>query len=447
MQTFNFPIKKKARVLALGAESAGIFAFYKNGDISISENFGDLLDEDNFSKFKKEILKYIKKEKPDIILTDLHPLYNSTIFGQELSKKLKIPRLEVQHHIAHIFSAVGDYMLNTKYLILNTFHGIAADGTGYGLDGNIWGGEVFKCQMSNVKCQNFLVERIGSLEEQVMIGGDLAVKEPARMLIAILDRIWNLPAGRQGLEFRILNINKNNNLKTIKLKKDFIYKYVKKFYTRNEFELLYNQLQQSFNCQTTTSAGRVLDAVSLLLGFADNKRNFKHEATKLLEKNSTKPYVNLEFRIMNHEYQTTNCRPAGVSASGLQRDFNVSSLSRQSPLRRDSDGAENNESQIPNYQLRTTHLFQYLLKNINKDKMRLAATAQEYIAKGFYEMIKKDNILNTKYYILNTYFAGGMANNKIMSAYLEKRGVYTSQKIPRGDEGIAFGQIIYFIFN
>ncbi len=79
--------------------------------------------------------------------------------------------------------------------------------------------------------------------------------------------------------------------------------------------------------------------------------------------------------------------------------------------------------------------------------MRLAATAQEYIARGFYEMAKKENTLNTKYYMLNTYFAGGMANNKIMSAYLEKRGVYTSQKIPRGDEGLAFGQIVHFIMN
>ncbi len=402
MQTFNFPIKKKARVLALGAESAGRFAFYKNGNIFISENFGDLLNEDNFSEFKKEVLKYIKREKPDIILTDLHPLYNSTIFGQELSKKLKIPQIKIQHHIAHIFSAVGDRLIiqNSKFKIQNSdFIGIAADGTGYGLDGNIWGGEIFKFKVKSSKLK--VMERVGSLEEQIMIGGDLAVKEPARMLIAILSRIMNH-------ELRIKNENQSS--KIIKAKND-IYRYVKKFYTRNEFELLYSQLRQGFNCQTTTSAGRILDAVSLLLGFAGNKRNFKHEAAKLLEKNSTKPYANYEFRILNNESQTANC------------------------------------------QLPTTNLFQYLLKNINKDKMRLAATAQEYIAKGFYEMAKK--IQNSKHVperhrgfkIQNSYFAGGMANNKIMSAYLEKRGVYTSQKISRGDEGLAFGQIVCFVVN
>ena len=256
-----------------------------------------------------------------------------------------------------------------------------------------------------------------------MIGGDLAVKEPARMLIAILDRIWNL-------EFRILNINKNNNLKTIKLKKDFIYKYVKKYYTRNEFEALYSQLQQGFNCQITTSVGRVLDAVSLLLGFADNKRDFKHEATKLLEKNSTKPYANYELKIMNNEYLNPK--------SQFSNPNQIPNLAyRQAGPK----------LPITNYQLPITILFQYLLKNINKDKMRLAATAQEYIAKGFYEMARKENKLNTKYCILDTYFAGGMANNKIMSSYLEKKGVYVSKKIPRGDEGIAFGQIVYFIFN
>jgi hydrogenase maturation protein HypF len=402
MQIFNFPIKKKTRVLSLGAESAGRFAFYKNGNIFVSENFGDLLEEINFRKFKKEVLKYIKKEKPDTILTDLHPLYNSTIFGQELSQKLKILQLKIQHHIAHIFSAIGDQMLQTtNYKLQTNFIGIAADGTGYGLDGNIWGGEIFKCQISNIKYQKFLIERSGSLEEQTMIGGDLAVKEPARMLIAILAKIPNPKS----------QIPNKSQITNSKVQKDFVYKYVKKFYSRNEFELLYNQLQQGFNCQTTTSAGRILDAVSLLLGFADNKRDFKHEATKLLEKNSTKPYRNLEFGIWNNEYTIQNFR-----------------------------------LQTTHYKLPTTNLFQYLLNNINKDKMRLAATAQEYIAKGFYEIVKK-NTLNTKYCILDTYFAGGMANNKIMSAYLEKKGVYTSKKIPRGDEGIAFGQIVYYILN
>ena len=423
----NFPINKKINIISLGAESVGRFAIYDNGKIFVSEDFGDLLDIENLVKFKKAVLKQVKCKKPDAILTDLHPLYNSTIFGNELSKKLKIPHIKVQHHIAHIFSALGDKLcysdsikkfhknksardsstplcsaqndnayniLNTKYSILDTFFGIASDGTGYGFDGNIWGGEIFKVESKKLKVKSYRlksnfnqklkIKRIGSLEEQIMIGGDLAVKKPARMLISTLSKF---------------------------LSKEKVYENVKKFYTKNEFELLYNQLQQNFNCQLTTSTGRILDAVSVLLGFADNKRNFKHEATKLLEKNSTIPYKN-----------SPPFKGGDRSGCEISQNFKI---------------------------LNTTYLFEYLLKNIDKDKKRLAATAQEYIAKRLWEITK----VETQQCCVSTtakntiFFAGGMANNKIISSYLEKKGVYTSKKIPRGDEGIAFGQIVYYLTN
>ena len=72
---------------------------------------------------------------------------------------------------------------------------------------------------------------------------------------------------------------------------DFIYSYVKNFYTRNEFNLLFAQLEQNFNCLETSSTARILDAVSVLLGFSKNQRLIKHGPVELLEKNSTAPYV------------------------------------------------------------------------------------------------------------------------------------------------------------
>lgn len=350
------------------------------------------MDFSNFKSYEKAVLAYIKSDKPDLVVTDLHPLYNSTILGEELSKKLKIPHLKVQHHLAHIFSAIGDDAL-LRPSIFNfppAIYGIAMDGTGYGLDGNIWGGEVFKCQMSKLKCQIRSVERIGSLEEQTMIGGDLAVREPARMVITILTKLK--------IENEKLKM-KNKNAIVIKTNDD-IYHYVKKYYNRNEFELLYNQLEQDFNCQKTTSTGRILDAVSVLLGFAGNKRNFKHEATKLLEKNSTVPYGDIEPKLAHSGSRTV---------------------------------------------LDTTHLFEYLLENIQKDKKRLAATAQLYVAKGLYEIVRTD--LNTEYYIRNAYLAGGIANSQIISKYFANKDVYLSKNIPRGDEGIAFGQLSYLLYD
>ena len=223
-----------------------------------------------------------------------------------------------------------------------------------------------------------------------MIGGDLAVREPARMVIAILTK---LKIEEEKLDMK--------NIDTIMFNtNDDIYHYVKKYYNRNEFELLCNQLEQNFNCQKTTSTGRILDAVSVILGFSGNKRNFKHEAAKLLEKNSTVPYGYIEPKFTHSGSRTI---------------------------------------------LDTTHLFKYLLENIQKDKKRLAATAQLYIAKGLYEIVQTD--LNTKYYMRNTYVAGGIASNKIISEYLKNKDAYLSETIPRGDEGIAFGQILYLLYD
>lgn len=397
MVNMNISFVSQMKILSLGAESAGCFCFYHDGTIYTSPDFGDLLDFNNFRNFEKAIYAYIKRNKPDIILTDIHPLYNSTILGEELSKIIKIPHIKVQHHLAHIFSAIGDrFLQDTNYQLPANFYGIAMDGTGYGFDGNIWGGEVFQIENDNIKMKNentknrkqcFNMKRTGSLEEQTMIGGDLAVREPARMIIAILNSIKYRASG-----IKPMNADAKEN-------KDAIYIYVKKNYTRNEFELLYNQLNQDFNCQKTTSTGRILDAVSVLLGFAGNKRNFKHEATKLLEKNSTVPYEDLELRIMNYESR---------------------------------------------HILSTTHLFEYLISNLHKDKKRLAATAQLYIATGLYEIIKLQSSSHKPQAI---FAGGGMTNNRIISGYLTRKDVYISEKIPRGDEGLAFGQIIYCLLS
>jgi hydrogenase maturation protein HypF len=406
MTIFKIQVFEKRKILALGAESAGNFSVYYNKKIFLSDNFGDLLEEKNFRKFKKAILQYLKqnKIKPDIILTDLHPLYKTTIWGKRLAKKYKARHIHVQHHIAHIFSCYGEKILTDNYKLKAIKHklfGVVCDGTGYGLDQKIWGGEIFKVECTPRAKTQFLArgqiyaprqnavfsagsnvkrfERIGHLENQTMIGGDLAVREPARMLIAILDKL------------KITNQN-------TKFKKDWIFSFVKKYYNRNQFELLYNQLQQNFNCQETSSTGRILDAVSTLLGFAKNQRNYKHEPIDLLEKNSTIPYKNIKPKIIN-----TNT----------------------------------------NYKILTTPLFEYLIKNLHRDKKRLAATSQIYIAQCLYKILKK--IQNTKYKIQNTYFAGGIAKNKIISSYLRPKGIIVNKKISCGDVGLSFGQIIYIL--
>ena len=254
------------------------------------------------------------------------------------------------------------------------------------------------------------VERIGHLENQVLIGGDLAIREPARMLIAVLSKF---------------------------LDKKEVYSFIKKYYTRNEFEVLYNQLQQNFNCLETSSAGRVLDATAVLLGFSRNERKEKHGPTYLLEKNSAQPYTDLKPKITQ-----------------------------------DATGQ---------YILDTNYVINYVINYLHKkDKKRLAATVQKYIAEGLYEIItlsrhpedgasrtkdlpevisrlynhskdKNDTkkILRSASLAQNddVFFSGGLANNKIISDYLESKNAYAAKTIPRGDAGLSFGQIVYYLLS
>ena len=358
MQTISSKIENKKTILALGAESAGNFCIFHRNKIYLSESFGDLLENKNFSSFQKAINTELKKNGiiPNIVLTDLHPDYKTTTLGQRLAKKFKAKHLPIQHHLAHIFSAVGENVIFEDKKTPKSIIGIACDGTGYGLDEDIWGGEIFKIDLTNKK-----FKRIGHLENQIMPGGDLAIREPARMLMGILTRF---------------------------MEKEEVYLKIKKYYSKRDFEVIYNQINQEFNCQKTSSVGRILDATSLMLGFCKNERKSKHGPIYLLEKNSTQPY---------------HLKPV-----------------------------------IKNNILLTSPLFEYLEKNLKKDRKRLAATAQKYIANGLIEIIGKNEPV---------YFAGGISNIKIISDQFEKNKFIGNKKIPRGDAGISFGQISFYLLT
>jgi len=446
MQTYKIPnIHNEKIILALGAESAGNFSLWKDGIINFSEDFGDLTNEQNFSNFKVALLKFLKNQKikPDIILSDLHPLFETTKLAQKLAKKYKAEYLPVQHHFAHVFSAVGDEVVElgtwsmeqklistiqyTSYKIPHTILGVACDGTGLGTDGKIWGGEVFTMTNSqkttNNKTQNskLQITRIGHLENQILLGGEMAIQEPARMLIAILFKISNaakkFPLCHSGLdpesskshEIKMgLDSHFHGNDTNVKIEKQkkIIFSYIKKYYTPNEFEVLWKQLEQNFNCLETSSTARVLDAVSVLLGFSNNERLSKHGPIALLEKNSTKSYLNLNPKITTYNIQNTRY---GI--------------------------------------LDTTYLFEYLIKNLDRDKARLAATAQKYIADGMLKIVQQFTVNSSQKHSAKIFAAGGMMNNKIISEIMEKQGFYLNKKIPRGDAGISFGQIIFYLLT
>ncbi len=415
MQEYQMPFNNKKAILALGAESSGNFSLWKNGTINFSQDFGDLANEQNFSNFKTQLLKFLKnqKNKPDIILSDLHPLFETTKLAQKLAKKYKAQYLPVQHHLAHVFSAVGDEVVergvwNVERGTQNKLFGVACDGTGLGTDGKIWGGEVFTMTNSqkttNNKTQNskLQITRIGHLENQILLGGEMAIQEPARLIISIISKFQN-------------TINKYQPKYNVTNKKELAYKLTKKYYSKNEFGVLWKQLEKNFNCLETSSTARVLDAVSVLLGFSNNERLSKHGPIALLEKNSTKPYLNLNPKIKILIFNKVQ--------------------------------NQNDQNSSAEYILDTTYLFEYLIKNLHRDKSRLAATAQKYIAEGMLKIVQQFTVNSSQKHSAKIFAAGGMMNNKIISEIMEKQGFYLNKKIPRGDAGLSFGQVMFYLLT
>lgn len=335
--------------VALGAELNNVICTAKKNKCYPSQYIGDTSKYETYNFLKETTMKFIHltRLKPEIITCDLHPNYNSTIFAKELAKKYHAKLIQIQHHKAHIASVAAEHHV-TDYV------GIAMDGLGYGDDGSLWGGEIFSVRNGNRFTQ------VGHLEEQPQIGGDSATIYPTKMLFGILSKI----------------LTEKELLKT-------------HLFNEKESRLYLKILQNNFNIQHTTSTGRVLDAVSALLGFCD-KRTYDGRPAMILESMATIP---LEFE------------PVFSQKGGMAI-------------------------------LMTTPLFDFLYKT-RAEKGNLAATAQMYIAKGLFTIAKK--AVRTKN--VPIVFSGGVANNSMISEYLLHHGVLVNKGLPAGDGGICYGQV------
>jgi hydrogenase maturation protein HypF len=234
--------------IAVGAELNNCICIAKKDHCFLSQYIGQTQKLDTFEYMKKVIEHFIKitRANPKIIACDLHSLYNSTQLAKELSKRFDAKLIMIQHHKAHIAGVAAEHGL-TDYI------GIAMDGLGYGEDGKIWGGEVFEVKDS------IHFSRIGSLEEQPLLGGDSAAIFPKKMLFGILSKIIS--------EEELMRLN---------------------LFDHKESRLYLNQLKAGFNILQTTSIGRVLDAVSSFLDIC-NERTYDGRPAMLLESVAISP--------------------------------------------------------------------------------------------------------------------------------------------------------------
>ncbi len=215
------------QILACGAELKNTFCLTKGPYAFLSHHIGDLENMETLSSFESgiEYFKRIFNIEPTLVAYDLHPEYLSTKYAHSLKN---IRKAGVQHHHAHIVSCMSDNDLEGEII------GVSFDGTGYGLDGKIWGGEFLICDHGNF-------QRAAHFEYFQLNGGEKAIKEPWRIAASFLYKIY-------GDDMMDLNM-------------DFV-----KELDRDKWHILKQMIVKGTNSPLTSSAGRIFDAVSALLG-------------------------------------------------------------------------------------------------------------------------------------------------------------------------------------
>jgi hydrogenase maturation protein HypF len=223
MMSFDFPIP----MLACGGHLKNTFCLGKARQAFISHHIGDLENLETLTSFREGIEHFQRlfDIQPEVIAYDLHPEYLATKYALDTNIPQKIG---VQHHHAHIASVMAEHGLQEPVI------GIAADGTGYGTDGAIWGCEIMQADLKGF-------ERLAHLAYVPLPGGEQAVHQPWRMAAVYLRQAY-------GDAFKKLDIPFVQQL-------DY-----------SKWRVLAQMIAQYINCPPTSSLGRLFDAVAALVG-------------------------------------------------------------------------------------------------------------------------------------------------------------------------------------
>ncbi len=231
-------------VLAVGGELKATFCLTKGSRAYLSQHIGDMENIETVQAFERslELMQRVFRVQPEIIACDLHPGYLSTLWAQQFAASRGLPLIRVQHHHAHASALMAEHGLADNAEILC----VAFDGTGYGSDGKIWGGEFFRSTYASS-------ERLGQLRYVPLPGGDAAIRKPYR---AALAHLWT--AGIPWSQW----------LPSVSA------------CSESERRILARQLSRGVNCPLTSSMGRLFDAASSMLAI---RQEACYEAQAALE--------------------------------------------------------------------------------------------------------------------------------------------------------------------
>ena len=259
----QLPFKAKKEITAFGGDLKNTFCIVRENKAFVSQYLGDLENLESSERFQKVLENYKKifRVNPKIIVSDIHPGYFSTKLAGQLSA-INYQLFKLQHHKAHIASVIAENNIKGKVI------GVSFDGTGFGDDRKIWGGEFFLGDLKKLK-------RVAHIKNFILPGGDLAAKEPWRVVIAILAEV--------------------------KIKKEKVKNILRGISSRN-IDIVLKQIKANINCVESSSMGRLFDAVSSILGVVQ-ENTYEGEAAMKLEslisENKTQSQYN--FKILEEK--------------------------------------------------------------------------------------------------------------------------------------------------
>ena len=381
----------KGQVIAAGGELKNTFCIGVDNRFYPSPYVGDLEDLRTVKALKETIgrLETLLEVQPEVVVCDLHPKYNSTVVAEELG----LPVLKVQHHYAHILSCMAENDCEEKVI------GVSFDGTGYGTDGTIWGGEILMADH-----QGFT--RIGSIEPFVQVGGDVSAKEGWRIAVSL---IWQ---------------NTGNMEKTL----DTVQKLG--LCTEQEAKVLVTMAQRKLNAVTSPSAGRLFDGVSAILGIR-RASTFEGEASTALE------FAAEAWRAQ--EIQKKNV------------DIRVKSLKMWMTEKKDipeNPGTSASSTEERKFVLNTGDIVAHLVqeKLAGEDSGKLAYEFHRALAE---QILAACEAAEQETGIKKVALSGGVFQNRLLLELVDdglaERGfeVLKHSLIPPNDGGIALGQAAY----
>ena len=239
--TINYEVND-CDVLALGPELDVTFSIAKDNIVYPSQHIGNTNKPKTLDFLRQAIEnmeRITKINEFDVIACDMHPHFFTTRLAHELAEKYGAEVMPIQHHHAHTVALANDHSIDEMIAI-------TADGVGYGSDSTSWGGEILYTNINSF-------ERLANLQPQLMPGGDVATRYPARMLASILND------------------------------EELIKNYSKYFkYGEKEIQMIFKQLKSGLNVGKTTSTGRVLDSMAVALEVC-HERTYEGECSMKLE--------------------------------------------------------------------------------------------------------------------------------------------------------------------